>query len=52
MYQDIRDLSNEFITKLDALVILSAIFNNRMGNKAKEAKNSINYLSVKKIIER
>ena len=51
VYQDIRDVSSEFLNKFDALVILSAISNDPMGNKFEEVTNSINYIAVKKIIE-
>ena len=51
VYQDIRDVSTKFLTKFDALIILSAISNDPMGNKFEEVTNSINYLAVKKIIE-
>ena len=51
VYQDIRDVSAEFLAKFDALVILSAISNEPMGNKFEEVTNSINYITVKKIIE-
>ena len=43
-------MRNEFLAKFDALVILSAISNNPMGNMFEEVSNSINYLAVNKII--
>jgi hypothetical protein len=41
---------NEFLAKFDALVILSAISNDPMGNMFEEVSNSINHLAVNKII--
>jgi hypothetical protein len=43
-------VSNEFLAKFDALVILSAISNDLKGNMFEEVSNSINYLAVNKII--
>lgn len=51
IYQDIRDVSAEFLTKFDAVIILSAISNDPMGNKFEDVTNTINYLAVKKIIQ-
>lgn len=51
IYQDIRDVSFEFLKKFDAVIILSAISNDPMGNKFEDVTNQINYLAVKKIIE-
>ena len=44
-------MRNEFLAKFDALVILSAISNDPMGNKFEGGANSKNYLVVKKNIE-
>lgn len=51
LYQDIRDVSTEYLAKFDAVIILSAISNDPMGNKFEDVTNSINHLAVKKIIE-
>ena len=39
------------MSKFDAVIILSAISNDPMGNKFEEVTNSINYLAVKKIVK-
>ncbi len=51
IYKDIRDVSQEFFYNFDAVVVLSAISNDPMGNKFEKVTNEINYLALKNLIE-
>ena len=51
IYKDIRDVNEDYFNGFDAVIVLSAISNDPMGNKFETVTNEINYLSVKKLIE-